>query len=255
MGWIRLGLMECLGEYGGLFMKLEQVVETYDDLYAAEYDQIFFLDEKWAVNSFAFQLDLLRKEMEKAGNWLDVACGTGFVLSKFPHVERAGLDISPSMLRVAGKRNPGVELRHGNYLDSFPEWEDRWDIVSCMWWAYNLVETMSQIKALVQNLARWTSPRGICFVPLHNMNKIDSTAIKIPYVDPKVPGRVMITGITWTWIQENGKRHDDVISPQVEHLVGMFEDHFASVEVVEGPIDLIGEGWRVQDVLIARDKK
>jgi hypothetical protein len=74
-------------------------------------------------------------------------------------------------------------------------------------------------------------------------------------VHRRVPGRIMITGITWTWIQENGKRHDNMVSPQVDHLVGMFERHFPSVEVVEGPLDIIGEGWRVHDVLIARKKK
>lgn len=236
-------------------MKIRQVLETYNDRYAEEYDRTFLLDEQWASNSILFQLELLGAQLKGARTWLDVACGTGFVLSRFPEVERTGLDISPAMLKMARGRNPGVTIHEGNYLDEHPEFAGRFDVVSCMWWAYCMVETMTQIEQLVGNLALWTSEGGIVFLPLCNPQKFDTSRIKIPYVDETVPGRIMITGITWTWIQENGARHDDVVSPQVEHMVWMFEKHFAQVEVVEGPLDVIGQGWRVQDVLIARGRK
>jgi hypothetical protein len=38
-------------------------------------------------------------------------------------------------------------------------------------------------------------------------------------------------------------------------MVLMFKEFFHEVEVIEGPIDEIGEGWRVNDILIARKKK
>lgn len=235
-------------------MKIEQVLQTYDAQYAAEYDQTFLHDE-WSKASVAFQLALLGQHLRTARRWLDVACGTGFVLSQFPEIERTGLDISPAMLAHAHKRNPGVRLVEGDFRAPRPEWNDQWDVVSCMWWAYCLVESMTEIRQLVGRLAAWTAPEGTCFLPLCNPQKFDSVHIRIPYVDPKVPGRIMITGITWTYIQDNGKRHDDVVSPQVEHMVSMFEEHFDDVRVVEGPMDQIGEGWRVQDVLVARRKR
>ena len=235
-------------------MKKTQVLETYDETYAREYNDTFLLDE-WARNSVAFQLKLLKPMVRRASNWLDVACGTGYFLSHFPSADRAGLDLSAEMLKVARKRNSTARFFQGDFTEPHSEWNGKWDLVSCMWWAYCMLEAMSEIEGFVGNLARWTAPGGSCFLPLCNPQKFDSENIKIPYVDPKVPGRIMITGIVWTWIQENGYRHDNVVSPQVEHVTGMFEQHFHTVTVRQGPLDVIGEGWRVQDVLIASDKK
>lgn len=236
-------------------MNINQVLDTYDQQYAREYDDTF-LRAEWAKNSVAFQLEVVKGLLAEARNWLDVACGTGFFLSHFPEIERAGLDMSPAMLQFARKKNQGVDFCQGNFFDEFPQWEGKWDLVSCMWWAYCLVESMAQVERLIGNLARWTSDRGKCFFPLCNPRKFDTESIKTPYyVDSDVPGRVIITGIIWTWIQQNGKRHDSMVSPQIEHVAEMFAQHFTSVEIVEGPLDAIGEGWRVQDVLIASGKR
>jgi hypothetical protein len=43
-----------------------------------------------------------------------------------------------------------------------------------------------------------------------------------------------------------------MFSIQVEHMVVFFKDHLLEVEIIEGPIDKIGEGWRVQDILIPK---
>ena len=169
-------------------MKIEDVLHTYDARYAAEYDETHLFGI-WNRESIAFQLSLLEERLNHARNWLDVACGTGWVLSRFPNVERAGLDISAPMLEVARKKNPGVAFVQRNYREPFPEWNDRWDVVSCMWWAYCLAETMSEIRELVARLADWTSPRGEVYLPLCNIQKFDRHNIRIPYIDPKVPAR------------------------------------------------------------------
>jgi hypothetical protein len=114
---------------------------------------------------------------------------------------------------------------------------------------------MKEVRQLVTNLATWTASGGTCFLALCNLQKLDSINIRIPYFDPRVPGKSFITGITWSWIQENGKRHDDLVLPQVEHMVGMFRRHFHDVRIVEGPLDLIPEGFLPQDVLVATGKK
>jgi ubiquinone/menaquinone biosynthesis C-methylase UbiE len=193
--------------------------------------------------------------LDNCDSWLDVACGTGFILSQFQGINKTGLDISPAMLEVARKKNPDVPFVLGNFLDEFPEWEGKWDLVSCMWWSYTLVESITEIRTLISNMARWTSEKGTCVVPLCNPQKLDSKNINIPYVDSKVSGKIFITGITWSWIQENGKRHDDMVSPQVEHMVLMFKEFFHDVEIIEGPLGQIGEGWRVHDILVASRKK
>ena len=110
-------------------METKQVLETYDDDYAATYNQKFLLNES-SKRDADFEASLLRQFLSKGASWLDVACGTGYFLSLFPDVKRAGLDISPAMLAHARRENPGVELFQRSFLDEIPEWEGRWDVVS-----------------------------------------------------------------------------------------------------------------------------
>ncbi len=235
-------------------MKPSQVTTTYDGRYAEVYDDTF-LHASWTRPSLEFQLDLIRHHLTAGGEWLDVACGTGYVLSRFPEVVRTGLDYSESMLAQARARNPGVAFVQRNYRAPCPEWNGRFSLVTCMWWAYCLAETMAEVRTLVARLAEWTAPDGTVLLPLCNVNKFDSHNIKLPYIDPKVPGRCMITGFVWAWIQEDGERHDDVVTPQVEHMILMFSQHFEDVQVVTAPAEQVGEGWLVQDVLVARRKR
>lgn len=35
-----------------------------------------------------------------------------------------------------------------------------------MWYSYTLVDTMAEIVPVIGNLADWTSPSGVCFLPI-----------------------------------------------------------------------------------------
>lgn len=235
-------------------MRPHEITDTYNDRYASVYDDTF-LHADWIRPSLAFQLDLIKTHLPVEGEWLDVACGTGYVLGQFPGVRRTGLDLSPSMLARARQRNPDATFVERDFRIAFPDWSNRFDLVTSMWWAYCLVDTLTDVRALVAQLADWTAPTGTVLLPLLNVNKLDTHNIKLPYVDPKVPGRCMLTGVTWTWIQEDGARHEDLIAPQVEHLVAMFDQHFEDVRVVSADLEVVGEGWRIQDVLVASAKR
>jgi SAM-dependent methyltransferase len=235
-------------------METKQVLETYDDDYAATYNQKFLLNES-SKRDADFEASLLRQFLNKGATWLDVACGTGYFLSLFPDVKRAGLDISPAMLAHARRVNPGVEFFQRSFLDETPEWEGRWDVVSCMWYAYALVPSMGDIKRVVDNLGRWTAKGGTCFLPVCDPSDMCKT--KIPYLDPDLEfygGQLMITGVTWTWIETDGKRHDDVVAPHVPHMVAMLEPRFQDVEVVGYPPPQ--PGWASQrKAIVARKKR
>ena len=140
-------------------MDAKRLVSLYDERYAATYNSRFLTSEL-AQSDAEHEVRLLAKLLQPGGRWLDVACGTGFFLSRFPECEREGLDLSPAMLALARQANPGVTFHLGNFLDERPEWRNRWDLVSCMWYAYGLVDSMEQIEKIVENLASWTSPGG-----------------------------------------------------------------------------------------------
>lgn len=211
-------------------MTPEQVLTVYDQAYADSYDDQFLLSKAWGPKA-EMEHDFLARILREDDRWLDVACGTGYFLSLFPQLERAGLDLSPAMLEAARRANPGVPFFAGDFRDPRPDWQDKWSLVTCMWYAYSLVESMADIKRLVANLAAWTSEDGRCFVPLFNPEKV--CKVRIPYCEPDYfGGPFYITGVTWTWIGPEGKVHENLVSPQVEHMQEMFSEHFSTVEVI-----------------------
>ncbi len=146
-------------------MDRDHVTQLYDDEYAASYEEKFLASSLHRSDS-EHELDLIKQFLADGGTWLDVACGTGYFLRHFPQYERAGVDISPAMLRVAREANPGVPLLLHDFREPLTSWESRWDLVSCMWYAYGLVDTIDELQKVIHNLWSWTSMEGTCFIPL-----------------------------------------------------------------------------------------
>lgn len=236
-------------------MKTEQVLETYDDAYAQAYDETFLVDIH-SQNKTASELEILRNifnEKGQAVQWLDVACGTGYVLSQFSKVERTGFDLSPAMLKIARRKNPDIPLIQGDFRNNSLFEKGQWDVISSMWWAYSFVESISEIDQLIQNISDWLTDDGVCFMPICEPAKnLYNGEIKIPYVAvenaPAYGGKILVTAVLWSWIEASGKRHDNMLVPQIEYMVEMFKNHFEFVEVRE-----YADGY--YRAIIARKKK
>jgi SAM-dependent methyltransferase len=215
-------------------MKRGEIDRLYDDEYAASYEDKFLLSPLTIADS-EYELELLRSFLNPGVAWLDVACGTGYFLRHFPEIRRAGIDLSPAMLRRAEAVNPSIEFKLHDFCEPIPAWSDRWGLVSCMWYAYGLVDTVRDLLRLIENLAAWTNPEGTCFVPLADPRMI--TGVDLPY-EPKspFPGKVTITGILWSYTEDDGhKVHTQQVAPNIEFMVEQFEIFFESVAVIRYP--------------------
>jgi SAM-dependent methyltransferase len=236
-------------------MNIRQVLQTYDGDYARTYNERFLLNERSGI-AFGRETQIVKGLLQGGGKWLDVACGTGCLLSRFPGVPRAGVDISPAMLALARQANPdALFFKEGDFKAPVPEWEGQWALVTCMWYSYCLVETMAEIRDLIKNVASWTSDQGACFVPVWDPRNL-SEKIRTPYVNPDrfYGGEVLITGVTWTWIEESGKRHDNMVAPQIEHMVAMFQEFFDTVEIMTYPLSRRRWGPK-RKAILAKGKK
>lgn len=223
-------------------MDKKDVSKIYDEDYAEEYNQKFLLND-WSKHNADFEQETIRtllSEIGEGAKWLDVACGTGYFLSRFPNVERAGLDISPAMLKVAKQANPNALFVQGDYRDKRPQWEEKWDLVSCLWWAYCYVESLSELETVIGNFAYWTSERGVCFLPVCEPEEIGTGELKLPYICSNLGGNggtVQFEGVIWSWIdEESGKRHLNLLAPQLEYMLSLFKKYFEQVEVVKYPL-------------------
>src|SRR5947209_222375 len=117
-------------------MKVSDILSIYDAEYASVYNECYLLADNYRECT-AFEIDCIRRFLRPSSRWLDVACGTGYLLSRFPETERAGLDLSPAMLEVARRCNPGVSFAQADFRVDVPDWKDRWDLVTSTWYAYN----------------------------------------------------------------------------------------------------------------------
>lgn len=220
-------------------MQKNDLLELYDETYADVYDARFNVAEGYK-HVADFEIEVLQQFHTVVGNWIDIACGTGYFLSKFPGISRAGLDYSPSMLKLARERNPdALFLQQGDFRDKHPEWENKWDLVSCMWGAYCYVESMNDINQLIENLCSWTSENGVCFFPLIDIEDVLYWRQSLLYRNPDIQvfgGPQYVTGVIWTYEDsKHNKKHENLISPHIEYLTERFSQTFSRIDVVYYP--------------------
>ena len=106
-----------------------------------------------------------------------------------------------------------------------------------MWYAYGLVDSLAAVERVIRNLAAWTSSRGTCFVPVFDPQNL-IPRLRVPYVHRNAgfpPGTLLFTSVTWTWIEDSGTRHQDMVAPALEWFLAAFEDHFEHVELIRYP--------------------
>jgi SAM-dependent methyltransferase len=223
-------------------MKPEEVWKVYDAEYALAYNERYLLNP-FTSASVVTELSVLQKLIDANSRWLDLGCGTGYFLSQFPGTCRAGLDISPEMLKLASEANPdALFFKQGDFRKKMPEWEGAWSLVSCMWGAYNYVDSMKELEQLVTNMIDWVCTGGAIFIPVMDIEDIRPNML-IPYEQKAdvFGGTIYLTSATWTWKEDlGGKVHTHLVAPHVEHLIKLLEPWFDNVELVRYPPYMTG---------------
>lgn len=232
-------------------MDSNYIARLYDDEYAATYDEKFF-NSPLGQSDGEHELELLKQFLANGGTWLDVECCTGFYLRHFPHVKRAGMEMSPAMIRQARQGSPDIPLLLHDFREPLLIWESCWDLVTCMWYNYGLVSTIDELDKVIHNLWSWTSPAGTCFVPLADPKLI--TGVALPYQVPTPwDGRVQITGIVWSYSEDDGRKvHSQMLAPNLEYMVERFQMYFRRVDIVRYPPAF--PGWEGRPALVATEK-
>lgn len=107
--------------------------------------------------------DIVNARSPGARSLLDVACGTGShleCLRDWYTVE--GLDVDPGLLRVAGKRLPGIVLREAD-MRGFDLGRE-FDVVTCLFSSIGYVETTEGLGRAVTTMATHLAPSGTLLV-------------------------------------------------------------------------------------------
>lgn len=221
-------------------MKPDAVRDLYDRHTAATYN------ERWHGAPWGNDTDILAaaiaRQVRADTRWLDVGCGTGHFLSRHPGVERAGTDMSPSMLAEARAASPDATFfREWDFRNDVPEWRDQWTLVTCTGQPWSYVDTIAEIEQLVANLAHWTAPDGTCLLAMQDVT--DLTGLRLPYQvagEPGFPGEIWMKAVVWSMTDrshEQPREHDDLVWPTLGHWVATFGRYFDNVVVETQPHD------------------
>ncbi len=143
----------------------EAMVERYDiDRYYRDARGIV----RWVENKRLAALDRLANAKAR-DRLLEVGCGGGHVLERFPEAHRFGVDLSENMLERAGKRLRGGATLLRASADALPFRAGSFDVVLCT----EVLEHVPDPAAVIRELLRVSAPGARVVVSIPNERNID----------------------------------------------------------------------------------
>lgn len=211
------------------------VAVAYDTTYADRYDEDWWAGDRWGPEG-DHHVRMLTPLLVDGARWLDCGCGTGWLLSRFPEVDRAGFDLSETMLRHARANNPTARfVEQGDLRADNPAWHRAFDVVTCTGQPWMYLPSLDEVATMVGNFAGFTADDGVCIVPIADITDFVGLPLDAnPAGDLPPEGPPVITGAFWSQL-EYGSFHRHMIAPSLSTWIEMFARWFREVEVVRWP--------------------
>ena len=146
-----------------------ELAETDTGFQAGYFDQLAALETSsfWFRSRNRLISSIIERHFRKTGNFFEIGCGTGFVLSgierRFPHLLLSGSEIYTAGLAHCAKRLKSAELfqmdaRHIPF-------EDQFDVIG----AFDLLEHVEEDNQVLRQIYQAVKPGGgiILTVPQH----------------------------------------------------------------------------------------
>jgi SAM-dependent methyltransferase len=152
------------------YVCLSSKVAKANKYFGAEYfNHLFELEENnfWFRSRNQLLIWALEKYFPSAKNFLEIGCGTGFVLyglrRKFPELELSGGDIFINALAFAGERLPGISLFQMDAHDI--PFECEFDVIG----VFDVLEHIDEDNRVLAQIFRAMKPSGgiILTAPQH----------------------------------------------------------------------------------------
>jgi len=214
--------------------EIKDASHLYNEQYASVYNGVWWETDMWKPAG-DFHISTLASLLKTSKNWLDVGCGTGYFLSKFPEVERFGLDLSPDMLDKARVANPGAEFFHQSMTEKNESLEGRFDLVSCTGQPWLYLSDMDAIERAVIRMAEWTSPTGTCMLAPFDLFDVLGMDLPADFYDISTTITRDTTptplGFIWTYKEFDGNYYS-LLSPNLDQWVRWFSVFFRRVEIL-----------------------
>jgi len=178
---------------------------TYGKDFAAVYNDHW---RDFTTRLWPFLTRTVTQHNPEAETWLDLCCGTGFLLRMACDngFRATGLDISPHVLTYAGKNAPAAEtIRADVRRFSLPR---KFDVITCMYDSLNYLTTKQDLRRVFPGVRRHLSERGIFVFDVNTFEGLEdawcrtsairgrnrTVIIESSFDANKARGRCLITG-------------------------------------------------------------
>lgn len=143
--------------------------DVYDDFYCSIYDDLVYDDLK---NDYEVVHLKQTGKIDKTSNVIDLGCGRGHHVNYYNKagIQATGLDISPSMIKLAKQEYPECDFKVGDMLDSSNFQYGTASHIICLYFTIYSVE--DKVK-FFKNCFDWLKPGGKLVIHLVNRDKFD----------------------------------------------------------------------------------
>jgi SAM-dependent methyltransferase len=167
-------------EKDGFLSFAPELAQSNDGFNASYFEQLHTLEANhfWFRSRNRLVQQVFRRSFPSAGSFLEIGCGTGFVLSglraRFPNLHLAGSEIFADGLHFAEERLPGVSLFQ---MDARRvPFEREFDVIG----VFDVLEHIEEDEVVIRELFRASRPGGglMVTVPQHPSlwSKVDDYA-------------------------------------------------------------------------------
>lgn len=131
-------------------------------VYGKEFAAVY--NDQWrdfTTRLWPFLSKTVTKHNREANTWLDLCCGTGFLLRLVcdSGFQAVGLDISPHVLTYASKNAPTARLVKADVRDfSLPR---RFDVITCMYDSLNYLRLKKDLERVFRRVHRHLASSGL----------------------------------------------------------------------------------------------
>lgn len=146
-----------------------EVADIYNDLYLSIYDNLVFSKMK---NDFEVGALIKQTNPSEQSYILDIGSGTGHHISSFKAhgLNSIGIDVSPSMIKLAKKTYPDLNFKLGNVMDQslFPD--QTFTHITCFYFTIYYIQNK---QLFFSNCMHWLKPGGYLAIHLVNRDLFD----------------------------------------------------------------------------------
>lgn len=146
-----------------------EVSDIYNDLYLSIYDNLVFSKMK---NDFEVGALIKQTNPSEQSYILDIGSGTGHHVSSFKAhgLNSIGIDVSPSMIKLAKKTYPDLNFKLGNVMNQnlFPD--QTFTHITCFYFTIYYIQNK---QLFFSNCMHWLKPGGYLAIHLVNRDLFD----------------------------------------------------------------------------------